>query len=48
MLIWMVAVEPDKALAGEDPSAAAFAIPYQDLDTSNHIAQWTEKIIVVQ
>ena len=34
MLIWMVAVEPDKALAGQDPSAAAFAIPYQDLDTS--------------
>jgi hypothetical protein len=48
MLIWMVAVEPDKALAGEDPSSAAFAIPYQDLDTSNHIAQWTERIIVVQ
>lgn len=47
-LIWMVAVEPDKALAGEDPSSAAFAIPYQDLDTSNHIAQWTERIIVVQ
>ena len=48
MLIWMVAVEPDKALAGEDPSSAAFAIPYQDLDTSNHIAQWTERIIVVK
>jgi hypothetical protein len=48
MLIWMVAVEPDKALAGEDPSSAAFAIPYQDLGTSNHIAQWTERIIVVQ
>lgn len=48
MLIWMVAVEPDKALAGVDPSSAAFAIPYQDLDTSNHIAQWTERIIVVQ
>ncbi|MGB5812074.1 MAG: hypothetical protein WBG86_16180 [Polyangiales bacterium] len=47
-LIWMVAVEPDKALAGQDPSSAAFAIPYQDLDTSNHIAQWTERIIVVQ
>ncbi len=48
MLIWMVAVEPDKALAGQDPSSTAFAIPYQDLDTSNHIAQWTERIIVVQ
>jgi hypothetical protein len=48
MLIWMVAVEPDKALAGEDPSSPAFAIPYQDLGTSNHIAQWTERIIVVE
>jgi Tol biopolymer transport system component len=47
-LIWMVAVEPDKALAGEDPSHAAFAMPYQDLNTSNHIAQWTERVAIVQ
>jgi len=47
-LIWMVAVDPDKAIAGQDPSSSAFAIPFQDLGTSNHIAQWTERVIVVQ
>jgi hypothetical protein len=47
-LIWMVAIDPEKAAAGEDPSAAAFALPFQDLDSSNHIAQWTKEVIVLQ
>jgi hypothetical protein len=28
-------------MAGTDPSFAAFALPFQDLTTSNHIAAWT-------
>jgi hypothetical protein len=40
-LIWMAGVEPHKEADGEDPSYPAFAIPYQDYTTSNHIAQWT-------
>jgi len=47
-LLWMVAIDPDRALAGQDPSAAAFALPFQDLQSSNHIAQWTEEVIVLQ
>ena len=43
-LLWMVAVDLD-APAGTDPSATAFALPFQDLATSNHIAQWTTKVV---
>jgi hypothetical protein len=44
-LLWMAAVDPDQVAAGVDPSFAAFALPFQDLGTSNHIAQWTQKIV---
>jgi hypothetical protein len=47
-LLWMVAIDPDRALAGQDPSAAAFALPFQDLESSNHIAQWTQEVILLQ
>ncbi|HLL21186.1 MAG TPA: hypothetical protein VK427_03595 [Kofleriaceae bacterium] len=43
-LLWMAAVDLD-APAGTDPSAAAFALPFQDLTTSNHIAQWTTQVV---
>lgn len=43
-LLWMVAVDLD-APAGTDPSFPAFALPFQDLTTSNHIAQWTTKVV---
>lgn len=45
LLIWMVAVDPDAILAGKDGSYPAFALPFQDLATSNHIAQWTAKVV---
>jgi hypothetical protein len=44
-LIWMVAIDPDRAASGADPSYAAFALPFQDLSTSNHIAQWTTQVV---
>ena len=44
-LIWMVAIDPDKIASGQDPSFAAFALPFQDLTTSNHIAQWTQTVV---
>ncbi len=47
-LIWMVAVQPDQLAAGKDPSFAPFCLPFQDLSTSNHIAQWTRSVPVVQ
>ena len=47
-LLWMVAIDPDRAHAGDDPSYAAFCLPFQDIDSSNHIAQWTEEVVVLQ
>jgi hypothetical protein len=46
-LLWMTAIDLD-APAGTDPSSAAFALPFQDLTTSNHIAQWTEQVVQIQ
>ncbi|MBA3539827.1 MAG: hypothetical protein H0T79_09375 [Deltaproteobacteria bacterium] len=43
-LLWMAAVDLD-APAGTDPSFAAFALPFQDIGTSNHIAQWTTQVV---
>jgi hypothetical protein len=47
LFIWMVAVNP-AGLGGGDPSYASFCLPFQDLTTSNHIAQWTTFIPIVQ
>jgi dipeptidyl aminopeptidase/acylaminoacyl peptidase len=46
LFIWMVAVNP-ASLAGGDPSYTAFCLPFQDITTSNHIAQWTTFIPIV-
>ena len=42
-LIWMVGVRP--SIGGGDPSFTAFCLPFQDITTSNHIAQWTKFFI---
>jgi hypothetical protein len=36
------------AAAGQDPSSSAFRLPFQDVATSNHIAQWTAQIVGIQ
>ena len=36
---------PDRAMQQQDPSAAAFRLPFQNIDSNNHIAQWTEQIV---
>ncbi len=46
--IWMAPFFPDRAAAGMDPSGPAFHMPFQLLTTSNHIAQWTEQVVVIQ
>jgi len=46
--IWMTPFFPNRAAAGQDPSSAAFRLPFQDITTSNHIAQWTEQIVGIQ
>ncbi|MBS2013462.1 MAG: hypothetical protein JST00_11270 [Deltaproteobacteria bacterium] len=44
-LLWMFAFDPAKILSGTDGSYPAFYLPFQDFSTSNHIGQWTEKIV---
>jgi hypothetical protein len=44
-LLWMFAIDPAKVLKGEDGSYPPFYVPFQDLDTSNHIGQWTQQIV---
>jgi hypothetical protein len=43
--LWMFAVDPAAILAGNDGSYPAFFLPFQDPTTSNHIGQWTQKIV---
>ena len=42
--IWMAGFNHKKLMAGEDPSFAAFWLPFQDPATGNHIPQWVEKV----
>lgn len=44
-LLWMAAVDPDKVTQGVDPSYPSFALPFQDISTSNHIAQWAQYLV---
>ncbi len=46
--IWMSPFFPDRASAGQDPSGPAFRMPFQLLTTSNHIAQWTQAVVIAR
>ncbi|MCX5744478.1 MAG: hypothetical protein NT062_18460 [Proteobacteria bacterium] len=46
--IWMLPFSPGAAAAGQDPSSPAFRLPFQNLESKNHIAQWAERIVVTQ
>jgi hypothetical protein len=43
--IWMSPFFPNRAAAAADPSAAVFRLPFQNIDSNNHIAQWTEQVV---
>ncbi|HVV49111.1 MAG TPA: hypothetical protein VHO06_05595, partial [Polyangia bacterium] len=43
-LIWMVGIAP--GVGGGDPSFTAFCLPFQDITTSNHIAQWAKYFLI--
>ena len=45
--IWMAPLFPERLGVG-DPSGPAFRLPFQEIGTNNHIAQWTEKIVIVE
>jgi hypothetical protein len=44
--IWMTPFFPDRASQGMDPSGPAFHMPFQLLDSANHIAQWTQQVVI--
>jgi hypothetical protein len=44
-LLWMFALDTERVKAGRDGSYPGFFLPFQDLKTSNHMAQWTERIV---
>lgn len=44
--IWMTPFFPDKAAQGQDPSGPAFRVPFQSLLSNNHIAQWTQTVVL--
>jgi hypothetical protein len=46
--IWMTPFFPNQASSSLDPSNVAFRIPFQDIESNNHIAQWTEQVIAPQ
>lgn len=46
--IWMSPFYTGRANAGMDPTAPAFRLPFQNLQSNNHIAQWTERVVEVQ
>ena len=39
--LWMAALRPNRT---GDPSAAAFWLPFQDLNSGNHIGQWAQEV----
>jgi hypothetical protein len=43
--IWMAAFDPSRVAAGQDPSFAAFWLPFQDAASGNHIAQWVDNVV---
>jgi hypothetical protein len=41
--LWMAPITFSEGSTGKDPSFPAFWIPYQDMTTHNHTAQWTQQ-----
>jgi len=42
--IWMAAFDPMLAASGEQGFRAAFWLPFQDIETANHIPQWVTSV----
>ncbi len=46
--IWMTPFYPNRATQVADPSMSAFRLPFQNIGSNNHIAQWTERVVTTQ
>jgi hypothetical protein len=44
--IWMTPFYPNRAAQGMDPSGPAFRMPFQLPTSANHIAQWTQQVVI--
>lgn len=44
--IWMAPFFTARAEAKQDPTTPAFRLPFQNLTSNNHIAQWTERVVI--
>jgi hypothetical protein len=44
--IWMTPFYPNRAAQGQDPSGPAVHMPFQLLTSANHIAQWTQQLVI--
>jgi hypothetical protein len=42
--LWMVAFDPTRIGNGQDPSFPAFWLPFQDINSGNHIGQWSTQV----
>ena len=43
--LWMAPFFPARAAQGGDPTLAPFRLPFQNLESSNHVTQWTERVV---
>jgi hypothetical protein len=43
--IWMAAFDPSATAESKDGSFAAFRLPFQELGSGNHTAQWVTKVV---
>jgi hypothetical protein len=46
--IWMTPFFPARAELGQDPTGPSFRLPFQSVANGNHIAQWTQAIVVIE
>jgi len=46
--IWMTPFYPNRGMSVLDPTVSAFRLPFQNIESNNHIAQWTERVVSTQ
>jgi len=42
--LWMTSFDPAAALTGGEASSPAFRLPFQDIESGNHVAQWVTSV----
>jgi hypothetical protein len=43
--LWMSAFDPSRVGTGGEPALPAFRLPFQDIESGNHIAQWVTSVV---